>query len=704
MRQLMIRWLMGLAAWLAASAAVQAASFGAIEIASHLGEPFFARIPLHLNEDERPEGLQAAIASRDDYQVLETYRDPVVARLRVELERAQGKVYLRVSSKAPVRAPFFNLILRLQQGHFTQFKKFPVLLDPPKVAVGESAAPQVPVQQGGPEVRPVQLEPVSGDTAKERTGFKPFDGWARASVYGPIVHGDMLSTVAQRLRIDNRYTLAQVVVALYEKNKDKFGANNFNLLKQGSMLQVPTAAEVERHSPQEASRIFEDHQRRWRELIKQPKYAAEKQAQEQRYKPHIRVGKHAEGTASAASAVVEPAHEPARPPADAERDAAARSLAEATAKPASPAKVEPPKPVAEKPSEQEATAAPPAKVVAPRVATAADREAKRRMDRLEHQLKRLQSQLALVLEQKRQAEARQQWLLIALGVLAVLLLVMALWMLRTRRARRVEETPEPEADPTVAESSTNPKTSTPQPTRSARDAATPTQSGPSGQSRVPAIDPLTDVDVYLRYGMEEEALKSVDAVLAREPSRLDAHLKKLLVLSFRADRETMQRQVAQALAQIDEQEHARFRKELAAMGLEDFLAETEEADALAGQTSDQAEPAGSQPAEPSPEIPAATPEQDTASAEPSAEQAAKDDRVDELEFDISDFRLDASVPAQPSSGLVEHNEQVLAFEHDAPGEEAQSAQAEEENTEREDDVRRLDALLKRLEGDDDTRR
>lgn len=724
MRQLLMRGLMVIAVWCAAVIPAYAVSLGGIEVASHLGEPFFARIPLQLSADEKAAKIEVDIASRADYRVLETYRDPVLDRLQVSLVRDRQGLRVQVRSNAALNTPFFNLILRVREGHFTQFKKFPVLLDLPKVVLrGKGTDTPAPVRKAGPEVSPVQLVDASKqrESANQSASFHPFDGWARASVYGPIVHGDMLSTVAQRLRIDNRYTLAQVMVALYEKNKDKFAAHNFNLLKQGSMLHVPTAAEVERHTPREASLIFEDHQRRWRALVKQPRYAAEKRAQEQRYKPRIRMGGKALGSSgerSAQAAVAQPAGKPAvtaQAEAPIKAEAREQQPTASTAAP-QPREAAPPMP-APKPAqsaEAETTSVPPARLAAPRQPTlepSMSAETRRRMDRLEHQLKRLQAQLALVMEEKRQAEARQQWLLMALGGMGILLLLLLLWIMRTRRSGTVQPAvataPAAPADP-VEKPATERMSATEAagvsaPTVAQRDEREEAsrESGervrPTSPERpqAPAVDPLSDVDVYLRYGMEDEALKTVESVLAREPKRLDAHLKKLLVLSFHADPETMRRHVADALAALDEAEHARFRQELATMGLDDFLSDaTETPDTPA--RAESAMEGDAHPAQGNEDIahdePAPSGDEELRAQAPVAEASASG--PDELEFDISDFDLDKAMEQSPAggSGLVEHNEQALSFDSEAGSQNDK------------DDVRRLDELLKRLEDDDDPKR
>ncbi len=109
------------------------------------------------------------------------------------------------------------------------------------------------------------------------------------SHYGPVVYGDSIYTIADRLRVDKRYTIRQVMAALFEKNRSRFAQDNLNLVLYGTYLDVPTAEEVERLSYDQALSVIQEHNRRWRELMKQPRYAAVAEAQRTRYSKRVRV-------------------------------------------------------------------------------------------------------------------------------------------------------------------------------------------------------------------------------------------------------------------------------------------------------------------------------------------------------------------------------------------------------------------------------
>jgi len=783
MHRIPIRWMMSLLVWCCLTGNASAVSLGKIEVASHLGEPFFAQVEVHLAEDESMDKVHAAIAGFSDYRILEIYREPFVATIQI-IRKSDGSHVLELSSVRPVRVPFFNLVVKLSYERFTQFKKFPVFLELPKAVQPAAVARQAPVatvRAKGPEVLPVVLQPATEARPKKpeqqkSKPFEPFDGWARTSVYGPIVRGDMLSTVAQRLKIDDRYTMAQIVVALYEKNPDKFNAGNFNLLKKGAMLKVPTRAEIEKHAPAEASRIFRRHMSRWRELIKKPRYATEKRAQETRYSPRIRVGEKAEAEHQTATTVAAADRKAEEEDADASLATAADGASASVIPASAPLKEDQEHPVSQSlaASTEQAQVEPVAPqgdiAVEKTAATPAAQEIDRQLKGLELQLKQMQLQLAMLQEEKKRDAEMTQWILLGMAVLIVILLLALLIVLRRKPvagdtmavspvseaeafADKVEAVPEEvlssvapassetvsEAEEAVATPHTEPsgtkadKAPLPQPNK--ETTASPVVADVSNAN----IDHLADADVYLRYGMEDEAMKMVELALQADPHRVDAHIKKILILSFFAREEELKRSIAASMQAISEGERERFLAGLREMGLDDVLpamasgdaaagdkgtgllqhdvpedvADTDESSAMTGDLADEAE----ELLQSVDDVAMLNEEMPDSALVDTADNTDAPDVVtetpategEELAFDISGFDLgEVSVGSHlpRESGLVAEDE---ALNFDLDGLEEQQEEQQEEHPPVEsrqeqpdaDHVRKLDRLLDQLEKDDD---
>jgi len=282
-----------------------AVSLGKVDVASHLGEPFYAEVPLGLDEGEVVSSIFVELASTSDYRILEVFRDQSLDGMRIDVKNDSRGSRVELTSTGIIDAPFFNLVLKVRQGRATHFKKYAVFLELPR-----SAQPNVrpvvsaPIVKSVVEASPVET-PENGAVTDSAGEFKSFDGWARTGRYGPMVFGDTITTVAQRLRVDDRFTTKQVMVALFEKNKDKFGQENINLIKAGTYLDVPSASEVEQVSRSRALSVLKDHNSKWKALTQQTKYAKIKDAQENRYGKRVHMGEEASGVASKPLAAAE---------------------------------------------------------------------------------------------------------------------------------------------------------------------------------------------------------------------------------------------------------------------------------------------------------------------------------------------------------------------------------------------------------------
>jgi pilus assembly protein FimV len=71
-------------------------------------------------------------------------------------------------------------------------------------------------------------------------------------IYGPIESSDTLWQISQRYRRNNALSIYQVMQAIYELNPEAFEQQNINLLKNGSILKLPSERYITRVSSQEA--------------------------------------------------------------------------------------------------------------------------------------------------------------------------------------------------------------------------------------------------------------------------------------------------------------------------------------------------------------------------------------------------------------------------------------------------------------------
>lgn len=566
-----------------------AVALGKIEVTSHLGETFFAEAPLQLDTGEKISDITVEMAASSDYQILEVFRDPALNNLSVEIVHDLRGPRAVISSSQALDTPYFNLVLKLRHGHATNFKKYPVFLDLPEQVRPAATVQAVSVEPIQPEqLEPVQQEPASSvldarsiepaapvseqapaplidaaaDSAIAPTGseFNPYDGWARTSRYGPMVHGDTVTTVARRLRVDERYTLNQIMVGLFNKNKDKFREGNINLINAGTYLNVPSAAEVESIPASQAEALIKQQEQQWKNLRSQPVYAAEAEAQENRYRTRVNIGQSASGTAAApmqkdmqaqtdgstqGNPSMQQADAPAQAAADQMRVLQEENLRLQQALQASEAQV--------------STAAP---------ATADSAAADERVKKLELTVARLQRQLVLVNQELETAKSQDMNALTYVmgGIILLLIAVAGYLMYLLRRIR--PHAPVPEASGTTDAMTVVAAMAAPvaagrtdeiagnEAAMNAMDAEAfaasldnaPDQQHDTDQSndsmlfdqKAPTaqagVDYLAEAEVYLRYGMDEEALQQMHLAIEQKPDNLQAHRKLVDFLQSSGDK------------------------------------------------------------------------------------------------------------------------------------------------------------------------
>jgi len=540
-----------------------AVALGKIEVTSHLGETFFAETPVLLDANEKISDVSIELAGSSDYQILEVFRDSVLNKLSVEVKNDERGSRAVISSSEAVDIPYFNLVLKMKHGHATNFKKYPVFLDLPEQVrpvssetpvveqaiapapdmLGDETKPVVGAINVHPDDAEARLEPVAVDSSSST--FKPYAGWARAAHYGPMVYGDTVSTVALRLSVGQRYTQSQVMVGLFNKNKDKFRENNINLINAGTYLDVPTAEEIEAIQDREARGIIKEHGDRWKALKHQPVYAAEAEAQKNRYRSRVHVGQAASGTAAAP--VQGGQTKPVAADKKAQKSAAAADVV-AQDKTAQGEAAQLQILREENLRLQQALKESEAKAADSRPATADAAIAEEQVKKLELTVARLQQQLKQMdMELQEVRSQDMNTLTYALSGIIILLIAAAgylLFLLRRDRPHPVMDTSGAQAAAEMqAESGT--EASSPEGDASEdldhealiESLDSDVEHADAIQSSTPqdGVDYVAEAEVYLRYGMEDEALQQLRMGIEQKPDHLQAQSKLVEILHGRGD-------------------------------------------------------------------------------------------------------------------------------------------------------------------------
>ncbi len=597
-----------------------ALALGKLDIASHLGETFFAEVPIHLEASESLSGSLVGLASPADYRILEVYRDPALNALLANVKSDSRGARVELSSESTMETPFFNLVLKVRQGHATYFKKYPVFLDLPRAApVHIKAPPAVSAVKAQPEsdITEQPATPVSAPRPQEKEtapAFQPFDGWARTGRYGPMVRGDTVGAVASRLRIDARYTLSQVMMGLFNKNRTKFERDNINLIRKGAYLDVPTAREIEEIRPSEAVKMLARHMRRWREMKK--RYAAVDEAQRDSYKPYVRVGKAASGAASSIPEGEKAGAAALKPSTGAHLSAEHEGASAGMAAPGSGSQTRLDALLRENSALQKKMKVDEDRIEAlsAKLAGSDIVAANARVRKLELRVARMQSEMDQARQQV-QAVHEKGWLVYALAGLIVLLLGAIGYLLRRELPHPAESAP---ADMAGAGTSVEDAThafgemaeQSPMPGEAAGESPDQEDIGtdmrelekPSGESEpgvagvepdeaeteslrtesgeayASAVDHLAEADVYLRYGMEDEALDQIRMEIKQRPDHANAYCRLVQILRTREDQAGLDEAINAGRSSLDGEGLQAFESAVAALTSEE--SETDSGDAL----------------------------------------------------------------------------------------------------------------------------
>lgn len=112
----------------------------------------------------------------------------------------------------------------------------------------------------------------TADTTAKLRGPKEFDTPQQTRL-GPLTPADTLWRLAEQARPDRRINMYQMMYALYQKNPDAFLEENFNHLKPGAFLLLPTVREILAVDALEAQRKSENDDRIWAERVRRAELA-----------------------------------------------------------------------------------------------------------------------------------------------------------------------------------------------------------------------------------------------------------------------------------------------------------------------------------------------------------------------------------------------------------------------------------------------
>lgn len=314
-----------------------AVGMGGINVASALGQPLKAEIELVAVNKTEKTSLVVRLASPDAYKGA-GLEYPQGNKFKFQVEsRANGELYLKVSSEQPVSDPFVSMLVELSWASGRLLREYTFLLDPPgyiaeqpKQEEVQPVAPLVqsapleivasPAGQPAPAVAPVQeSKPAESKPVESKPAEKhPMVVTTRQAAAAPaekqvatgnitVQNGDTLNKIADQNK-PAEVSLERMLVALYRANAEQFDGGNMNRIRAGKILRLPEQNELTAVAQSDAAKEIRAQTADWNAYRQKLAGAATVSSQPQEGK-QVATGKIASSVADKAPVAKESAKE-----------------------------------------------------------------------------------------------------------------------------------------------------------------------------------------------------------------------------------------------------------------------------------------------------------------------------------------------------------------------------------------------------------
>jgi len=254
-----------------------AAGLGKLNVNSGLGEPLKAEVELLSVTPEELSTLAASVASEEAYAAQGITRLGVHGNIKVNLSKsADGSPILVLQSSLPINDPYLDMLIQVDWASGRLLREYTVLLDPPGYKESINQTSQSIVSSPSTTVKSVDSGPTAttyGPDSADKSVNKKFKKTKKinneqnvATDSGQLmtVRGDTLSSIAKELQIEG-VNLDQMLVGLYENNKEAFSNGNMNRLKVGQIIKAPSKEALTAVDPQQAKQAIKAHSANWNE-------------------------------------------------------------------------------------------------------------------------------------------------------------------------------------------------------------------------------------------------------------------------------------------------------------------------------------------------------------------------------------------------------------------------------------------------------
>lgn len=260
-----------------------AAGLGKLNVDSGLGEPLKAQIDLLSVTPDELSSLTAAIASEEAYAVQGIPRLGVHNSIKVELAKnPDGSPVLRLRSLQPIDDPYLDMLIQVDWASGRLLREYTILLDPPGYKQSLTEEPKAIInkpatvssgssvtssganvstspQQAG-NVAKATKKPIAKTakvTEQPEASTQPVDAYELTTQ-----RGDTLHSIAKEVQAEG-VSLDQMLLGLFDANKNAFVDGNMNRLKVGQIIKIPSKETLSAVNSQQAAKEVKLHSANW---------------------------------------------------------------------------------------------------------------------------------------------------------------------------------------------------------------------------------------------------------------------------------------------------------------------------------------------------------------------------------------------------------------------------------------------------------
>ena len=262
---------------LTSTSIAHALTLGEFAVDSFLDKPLKAEILVNGDSGDNLKTLEISMASAEEFEQAGIVRSTSLDDFQFDIvKESKKKAKIEITTETPVSDPYIHMLLKIRWNGGQLLREFTALIDPPlyssqpadKVdAVKTTKQKEADLREELKSVDEESNEVVAQEVAESASpiAVQPeITGSLIGDTYGPVIAGESLSEVAQKIQLDNPdLSIYQIMYVLFQNNQSAFIEKNINGLVKGATLQVGDLNEITKVDKKDGINFFYSQLAQW---------------------------------------------------------------------------------------------------------------------------------------------------------------------------------------------------------------------------------------------------------------------------------------------------------------------------------------------------------------------------------------------------------------------------------------------------------